>query len=135
MDAPLSDTMDSHRLYLWAQERHKGEELAQAIGHQYFERAQALGDRAMLCACAADVGLDADEARAYLESTAGYDAVRESVQHNQRLGIRAIPVFIFHADGGFERVVHGSADVATFGRVLDDLAEHAARAAAAKEEL
>ena len=63
-NAPLSDTMDSHRLYVWAERQGggKGEALAQAVGHQYFEQAQALSDRAMLCGCAAIVGLDAEAA-------------------------------------------------------------------------
>jgi len=119
-EAPLSDTMDSHRLYLWAEEAAggKGEELAQAIGHEYFERARPLADRDMLCACASDVGLDPAAARAYLESSRGYDEVRASVDENLRLGIHSIPVFIFRS-GHYQSVVHGSADVERFGDELD----------------
>ena len=121
-DAPLSDTMDSHRLYLWAerQEVGKGESLAQAIGHQYFELARPLGSREMLCACADEVGLDGTAARAYLESSDGYDEVHEAVEQNVRLGIHSIPVFVFRSDG-HEEVVHGSATVARFAEVLDSI--------------
>jgi predicted DsbA family dithiol-disulfide isomerase len=131
-NAPLSDTMDSHRLYVWAERQGvgKGEALAQAVGHQYFEKAQALSDRAMLCGCAAVVGLDAEAARQYLESDAGYDVVEQEVQDNLRLGIHSIPVFIFRS-AGLEAVVHGSADVERFGQVLD---ETLAAAAAKGEE-
>lgn len=118
--APLSDTMDSHRLYLWAERQAagKGEELAQGIGHEYFEKARPLADRDMLCACAGQVGLDSSAARAYLESDDGYDEVRRSVEQNLRLGIHSIPVFIFRSRA-YETVVHGSADVQRFGEVLD----------------
>lgn len=123
MNAPLSDTMDSHRLYLWAEaETGKGEELAHAISHAYFVHGRPLADRDMLCDCARELGLDAVAARAYLESDGGYDEVRKSVEHNVRLGIHSIPVFIFRS-GAFESVVHGSADVRRFGEVLDAIAE------------
>ena len=130
-NAPLSDTMDSHRLYVWAERQGggKGEALAQAVGHQYFEQAQALSDRAMLCGCAAIVGLDAEAARQYLDSDAGYDVVEQEVQYNLRLGIHSIPVFIFRS-AGLEAVVHGSADEERFGQVLDEMLA----AAATKEE-
>jgi len=120
--APLSDTMDSHRLYLWAENAAagKGEELAQAIGHEYFERARPLADRDMLCACAGGVGLDPAAARVYLESSHGYDNVRASVDENRRLGIHSIPVFVFRS-GRYQSVVHGSADVERFGQELDAL--------------
>ena len=45
----LSDTMDSHRLVLWAERRAgKGEAVAHAMGRRYFEGARPLADRAML---------------------------------------------------------------------------------------
>ena len=119
-DVDISDTMDSHRLYLWAynHSREQGEQLAQAVGHQYFERRRPLADREMLCSCASEVGLDQAAARNYLESEGGYDEVKASVDANVRLGIHSIPVFIFRS-AGYETVVHGSADVARFGEVLD----------------
>ena len=49
MSAQLSDTMDSHRLVLWAERRAgKGEAVAHAMGRRYFEGARPLADRAML---------------------------------------------------------------------------------------
>ena len=122
-DAPLSDTLDSHRLYLWAAEQSRGEELAQCIGHRYFEGGAPLADRDMLCQCAAEVGLDAVAARSFLASDGGRAEVRQSVDHNALLGIHSIPVFVFRS-GGFETIVHGSADEERFGKVLDAIARH-----------
>lgn len=122
MDAPLSDTHDSHRLVLWAQRERAGlgEALAQAIGVRYFEQGQPLADWSMLAACAEEVGLDADAALGFLASEGGHDEVRESVEANRRAGVTSIPLFKFRS-GEFERAVHGSADVATFARVLADI--------------
>lgn len=130
MQAPLSDTMDSHRLVLWAQQKTAGlgEKLAQAIGHRYFEHGVPLADREMLCECAAALGLDAIVARAYLDSDAGYADVRASVEALHRTGVHSIPVFIFSAPGepAYQRTVHGSANVDTFREVLREIGAHAA---------
>ena len=79
----------------------------------------------MLCSCAEKVGLDAVAARRYLEDkNKGYDEVRASVEENARLGIHSIPVFVFNytsADKSLRKVVHGSADVAAFGAVFDEI--------------
>ena len=121
-EAPLSDTMDSHRLYLWAERQGsgQGERVAEAISRMYFENARPLADREMLCSCVSEVGLDVDSARSYLASEAGYDEVRESVENNLRMGIHSIPVFVFRSLG-YETVVHGSASVRRFGEVLDTI--------------
>jgi len=131
MRAPLSDTMNSHRLVLWAQslKAGKGEELAQALGHRYFEQGRPLGDLDMLCESVAAAGLDPEAARAYLESDAGYDDVRSSVDALHRAGTTSIPVFIFRSGESFRQVVHGSADVPRFTAVLRAAQAHWDKAA------
>ena len=121
MDAPLSDTMDSHRLVLWAdrQQAGKGEEVAHAVGVQYFTRKKPLADRDMLLEQAGRVGLDVAQAQAYLESEEGYDEVKSSVDSLHHAGVHSIPIFVFRSPAvNFSRTVHGSADVATFVDVL-----------------
>ena len=89
-----------------------------------------MADREMLLEGVAEVGLDSAAASAYLDSNEGRDAVRESVEAAHRAGIRSIPVFVFRSEssgGGFERVVHGSSDVATFVQVLREVEAHHAR--------
>lgn len=119
----LSDTMDSHRLVLWAEQLHpgtsKGEELAHGFGRRYFERRTPLADTAMLLEVVAEVGLDMEAARAHLDSGRGYDAVRDGVA-SARAGTQSIPVFVF-TSGGWSRTVHGSSSVDTFVGVLDEI--------------
>ena len=89
----------------------------------------------MLCACAAEVGLDERAARRYLESEAGFAEVTASVESSHRMGIHSIPVFIFRS-ANYETVVHGSADVERFGEVLDAiLAANPPVSGAPKQEL
>jgi len=122
--ARLSDTMDSHRLVLWAERQAgKGEAVAHAMGRQYFEGARLLADRQMLREAAEEVGLDAAAAASYLASDEGFEEVRKSVASLQRAGVHSIPIFAFKA-GGFSEAVHGSADTARFSRVLQAIREH-----------
>ena len=128
MSAELSDTLDSHRLVLWAQRQRQGsgEELAHSVGKRYFEGAVPLADRSMLLESVREVGLDSDEARAYLESDAGHAEVAEAVDWAHRGDIHSIPLFVF-SSGGFSETVHGSADVRRFSSVLRAIREHWAR--------
>lgn len=129
MSAPLSDTMDSHRLVLWADrtEPGLGERVAQAVGIRYFERAMRLADRAMLAECAEEAGLERAAAARFLESGEGYEEVRQAVADSARDGVHSIPEFRFRS-GSYARHVHGSADVATFASVLREVEAHWAAA-------
>lgn len=123
--AQLSDTMDSHRLVLWADrlEAGKGEEVAHELGLQYFTAGVPLDDRKNLLSSVERAGLDTTAAEAYLNSDQGRQEVLDVVQRNQlEKGIHSIPVFIFRS-GKLERTVHGSADVDQFVSVLRHIQE------------
>jgi predicted DsbA family dithiol-disulfide isomerase len=82
----------------------------------------------MLCRCVAEIGLDPNAAREYLESDEGFAEVNASVESLHRAGVHSIPVFIIkaaRAQGGtptWEQVVHGSADVDRFRQVFREIA-------------
>ena len=115
MDRALrANTFLAHRL-LW---------LAQATGHQialkerllqaYFIDGLDIGDPDVLAGCAADVGLDHDRVRAFLDSDDGVDEVRRELGSAQELEITAVPTFVF--DGKW--MVPGAQDPDTFVQVL-----------------
>ena len=115
MDRALrANTFLAHRL-LW---------LAQATGHQialkerllqaYFIDGLDIGDPDVLAGCAAEVGLDHDRVRAFLDSDDGVDEVRRELGSAQELEITAVPTFVF--DGKW--MVPGSQDPDTFVQVL-----------------
>lgn len=71
-DAPLSDSMDSHRLCLLAEEQggpSKQKEVVHEISRRYFEQGVPLADRSSLLEVASKFGVDGAEA--YLNSNAG----------------------------------------------------------------
>jgi predicted DsbA family dithiol-disulfide isomerase len=104
----------AHRL-LW---------LAETTGHQvalkerllqaYFIDGLDIGDPDVLATCSADVGLDHDSTRAFLDGDAGLAEVRHELQNAAELDITAVPTYVF--DGKW--MVPGAQDPATFVQVL-----------------
>jgi predicted DsbA family dithiol-disulfide isomerase len=115
MDRALrANTLNAHRL-LW---------LAQATGHQlalkerllqaYFMDGLDVGDLDVLAACAAEVGLDRDRVRAFLDSDDGLAELAHELQVAIELEITAVPTFVFDN----KWMVPGAQDPATFVQVL-----------------
>lgn len=119
MDVKLSDTMDSHRIYLLAEKQGLGEPLAEEVSRRYFEDGALLADRRMLLDVARSVGVTGGEE--YLDSEAGYEDVRTSVKEARRMGIHSIPVFIFQYAGEVLKITHGSSSIQEFEQVLREL--------------
>jgi predicted DsbA family dithiol-disulfide isomerase len=121
-----ANTLMAHRL-LW---------LTTATGHQqalkerllqaYFCDGLDVGDPDVLADCAADVGLDRDTVRAFLDSTDGVDQVREQLAFAHDNGITAVPTYVFGTPGSEQRwMVPGAQDSELFVRALRRLAERA----------
>jgi len=88
------NTFDAHRLLHLARERHLQLELKERLLRATFTEGEPIADRDTLVRLAAEVGLDADEARAVLDS----DAYAAEVRHDERqaaaYGIRGVPFFV-----------------------------------------
>ncbi|MEI6400905.1 MAG: DsbA family oxidoreductase [Actinomycetota bacterium] len=121
-----ANTLLAHRL-LW---------LTEATGHQhalkerllqaYFCDGLDVGDPDVLADCAADVGLDRDRVRAFLDSTDGVDQVREQLAFAHDNGITAVPTYVFGTPDSEQRwMVPGAQDSELFVRALRRLAERA----------
>ena len=61
----------------------------------YWSEGRDIGDIEVLTAVAAEAGLDPEAARTALESDAALERVRESNQAAQRVGVDAVPAWIF----------------------------------------
>jgi len=132
-----SDSMDSHRLaYYAATVSHEaGEKVWNAIGERYFEGRHApegstkpvyLADHEMLMACAADAGLDLDEARRVLSTDAYRKEVTDTVARTKSSGVQSIPVIEFQVERGeglppVTAVHHGSGNKKDFLNILEEL--------------
>ncbi len=80
-----------------------------------FMEGRDIGDLETLVELAADAGLDAGETRAYLESDADIDRIRQEDRMARQMGIQGVPCFIF--DRQF--AVSGAQDPAVFLDVFE----------------
>lgn len=89
------NTRDAHRLIAWAQSRGDANALVERLFLAYFAEGRFVGDRETLIALAAEAGLDADEARGWLDSGVGADEIGAAEERVRALGISGVPFFIF----------------------------------------
>ena len=87
----------------------------------YFMEGVHVGDIDALAECTADLGLDPDETRAFLESDEGVDEISAELRHGYENGITAVPTYVFNGVWA----VPGAQDPETFAKVLRKMAEKA----------
>ncbi len=101
------NTVASHRLIRYAAAGGAGaaggdggpgrqDAVVQALFDAYFLRGEDIGDLEVLTAAAQTGGLDAEAARAFLETDAGAQEVRAEDQAARQAGISGVPCFIFN---------------------------------------
>lgn len=92
----IYNTFDAHRLIHWAGIEGKQVPLKLALLRAYHGEGRDTSDPAVLVAAAQSVGLDADRARAVLESGQYADEVRTEERESQESGIQSVPAIIFN---------------------------------------
>jgi len=88
------NTLDCHRLILWAQSIGKSAEMKQRLMDLYFTEGADLSDREVLVSAAADVGLEPDKTREMLASDADVERVESAANAAKDAGIDGVPTFI-----------------------------------------
>ncbi len=119
------NTLDSHRLIYYA--GRNGDAGAQtrvveALFHAYFEAGTDIGDTAALVEVAAACGFDAAAVRAWLDSDADAELVREQDRRARAMGIQGVPFFVFAG----RHALPGAQDPQIFRQVLSAARENAA---------
>jgi predicted DsbA family dithiol-disulfide isomerase len=89
------NTRDAHRLLRYAAAAGSADRMVEALFRGYFVDGRDIGDHAVLAEIAGGVGLDAAEAGAWLASPAELEQVLAEDRGARRLGINAVPCFIF----------------------------------------
>lgn len=89
------NTRDAHRLIRHAERQSRGDAVVEALFDAYFIAGRDIGDLATLAEIAGEAGLDADAAAAFLASEAEAAEVLAEDANVRRLGINAVPCFIF----------------------------------------
>ncbi len=89
------NTTDAHRLIRWAAGIGKAAEMKQKLMDLYFTEGADLTNQAVLVQAATDVGLDAEDVRAALESDQDVAEIEREVESAKEAGIQGVPMFIF----------------------------------------
>jgi predicted DsbA family dithiol-disulfide isomerase len=118
------NTLNAHRLLALA-EREYGATVQRALMRRlfvaHFAEGRNVGDPGALAALAAEVGMAADAARAYLDTDQGTREVREEIAAAQRLGVTVVPTYVLDD----KYVVEGAQSSELFLQALNSVAEEA----------
>ena len=115
-----ANTLDAHRLMALA-ERVGGaavqQEVAEGLFRAHFSEGLDIADRAVLESIGTAAGLEAEAVQRELASDDALRAVQAEIAIAQRLGITAVPTFVF--DGRY--AVQGAQPTSTFVQVLEQV--------------
>jgi predicted DsbA family dithiol-disulfide isomerase len=97
--AQRGNTLDAHRVIHLAATRGIQSEMKERLFRAYMTEGKAISDRNELALLAGEVGLDAEEVRAMLETDAFVEDVRSDELRARRIGVSGVPFFVI--DGRF----------------------------------
>lgn len=89
------NTLDAHRLILWAEVIGKNAEMKQRLMDIYFTEGGDLTDKTVLAQAAADIGLDRNEIAQWLDSDKDVALITQEAEAAKAAGIEGVPTFIF----------------------------------------
>jgi predicted DsbA family dithiol-disulfide isomerase len=89
------NTRDAHRLIRLATETGDADPVVEALFNAYFIEGRDIGDAETLATIAAEAGLDGEDAARFLASRDGAEEVLAEDMSARRIGINAVPCFIF----------------------------------------
>jgi protein disulfide-isomerase len=89
------NTLDAHRLVLWAAGKGKQQELLEALYSAYFEQSKPVFSHEDLLVIAESVGLNRREAETLLMTDLLEDQVKEDQAIAHQLGANGVPFFVF----------------------------------------
>ncbi|RLK24460.1 putative DsbA family dithiol-disulfide isomerase [Micromonospora sp. M71_S20] len=92
--AVAANTFDAHRLVAWATDRGRAAEMVDALYRAHFTDGVDVGSRDALAALAAEVGLDAAEARRFLDSGERAAELSEELATARQIGVTSVPTFV-----------------------------------------
>ncbi|WP_430427362.1 DsbA family oxidoreductase [Maribacter litoralis] len=113
----MANTFDAHVLLEYAKDFGKQTQLKLRLMNSFFNERQDVSDRAVLKQALLDVGLNADEALAKLDSEEARYEVRNKQGQWKNMGVNSVPTIVFN----MKSAVTGAQPVDTFKQVLTDL--------------
>ncbi len=119
------NTRDAHRLIRYATAQGRADAVVEALFEGYFTAGRDIGNRETLAAIAGEAGLDAKETAHWLAGPAELEQVLAEDRSARRLGINAVPCFIFEG----QYAVSGAQEPEFFLPVFDLMRNGGASAA------
>src|SRR5262249_31128048 len=89
------NTLDCHRLILWAGKSGDSARMKQRLMDLYFTEGGDLSDRDVLVRAAVDCGLDGEKMRKMLASDQDVEQIERDANAAKDVGIDGVPTFIF----------------------------------------
>jgi predicted DsbA family dithiol-disulfide isomerase len=94
------NTVDAHRLILWAEEIGRGDDLLEAIYSAYFEKKRSIFSHQDLIAIAIEIGIDSEQVVELLNSDRFIDQVKEDQSLAHQLGANGVPFYVINMKFG-----------------------------------
>ncbi len=113
----MANTFDAHVLLEFAKDFGKQTELKMRLITSFFTERKDVSDRAVLKEALLDVGLNADEALAKLDSEEARYEVRNKQGKWKNMGVNSVPTIVFN----MKSAVTGAQPVSTFKQILGEL--------------
>jgi predicted DsbA family dithiol-disulfide isomerase len=117
-----SNTFDAHRLIAWAKTKDRQADMKERLLAAYFTEGKRVGEVDTLVALAAELGLDAEEARTVLTGNAFATEVRADIEQAQRYNIRGVPFFVVDQKFGVSGAQPADALLAAMSRAWGEQA-------------
>ncbi|MFE9193192.1 DsbA family protein [Micromonospora sp. NPDC007208] len=122
--AVIANTFEAHRLVSWATDQGRAADMVEALYQAHFNHGVDVGSREALATLAGEIGLDAADARRFLDSDERVADVAADLAAAGDLGITSVPTFVLAG----KYAVSGAQEVQT---LLAALAEVEQRESAA----
>ncbi|WP_138477437.1 DsbA family oxidoreductase [Dyadobacter bucti] len=90
----VANSFDAHRFVQYAKTKGKGDAAEEQLFKAYFTDAKNTADHDTLVQLGTEIGLDASELKAVLDSTKFSDEVRKDIYEAQQVGARGVPFFV-----------------------------------------
>lgn len=114
----VPNTLDAHRLILWAGTEGVQSQVITALFDAYFQEGRDIGNREVLADIADTVGLDAAMMHHLLQSDADLDTIREKDAAFRGMGVTGVPTFLVNR----QQAVPGAQPAALWVQVIDEIA-------------
>ncbi len=113
------NTLDSHRVILWASGAGLQDEIVEILFRKFFMDGKDLGVHQTLIEAAEEAGMDGKIVGDLLNTDRDLDRVSSEEYQARQIGVQGVPFFIIND----KYALSGAQDAATFHQVFDKIAE------------